>query len=95
MVIKAFFVVGGSFVLSMLMACSPDVLPTKYVYNVDINKGVCDRYVVSDYEDIKFRFEKAIPTKECPSIFGFDANDTGKVMSYIRRVKKDLEECGQ
>lgn len=76
-----------------LVGCSPDVIPTKYVYNVDINKQVCDRYVVSDYESFKFKFEKEIPLKECPSVFGFSSDDTGKVMSFIRRIKKDLEEC--
>ena len=85
-----YFLIVGVIILT---GCSPDVLPTKYVYNVDINKSVCDRYVVSDYEKIKFKFEKAIPLKDCPSLFGFSSDDTGKVMSYMRKVKKDLEEC--
>lgn len=80
-VISFFFMVG----------CG-DPFPTEHLINVDANKKICDDYLINT-KDVTFKFDHAITFEECPAVYGFSGEDAGKVMSWIRRNKKKLDEC--
>lgn len=77
--------------LFFLGGCDSDPFPIKYVYLVDTKLQTCDRYVIYDVENIKFKFDKYIEYNECPISFGLTSYDTGKLMSWARRQKKMIE----
>jgi len=69
-----------------------DKFPAEYIYNIDHNKKVCDRYRINQ-DKITFKFDSAIKFSECPVLYGFTGQDIGEIMSWIRRNKTKIEEC--
>lgn len=84
-IIYIFFVV--------LTACASDPFPAQYIYNVDVKKKVCDEFIITDQENLKMKFNKAIEYNQCPAVFGFTSKDTSLVLDWMRRNKKKLEAC--
>lgn len=76
-----------------LIGCN-DKFPASYLYNVDQEKKVCDRYVI-DQTNVKFKFDKSLFFEECPVVYGFTDKDTYKVLEWVRRNKTKIEECSK
>lgn len=77
---------------TFVVGCDSDPFPLEYVYMIDQKNQTCDQYKVSDIENVKFKYDKPIPFEKCPISFGFTKTDTGKLMSWIRRQKKNIGE---
>ena len=75
-----------------LFGCESDPFPIVNVYMIDQQKKTCDQYKLVDVENIKFKYDKELPFESCPLAFGFSKEDTGKLMSWIRRQKKNVSE---
>ena len=75
----------------LIIGCA-DKFPVDHIINIDQSKKVCDRYLL-DQASFKFKFDKAIPYNQCLNIYGFEAEDVGKIMAWIRRNQKKLQDC--
>lgn len=87
--LKTFLMIAISILL--LSACS-EQFPAQYVYHLDINKKICDRYKL-DAEKIEVTFDKAVDLKNCVDTIGFEKTEAAQVLNWSRRMKDKLQEC--
>lgn len=88
MLLKIFSIIA----ISLIFIGCGDPFPASTVYHIDQKKLICDEYSV-DQDQVKIKFNKAIPYDQCPSVIGFTLEDGGKVMSWGRRMKKKSKNC--
>ena len=74
-----------------ISSCS-DKFPANELIHKDQKNKICDVYLI-DEDTIKIKYDHSIKYEECPQIFGFRHTDIGKISSWIRRNKNNLQEC--
>ena len=78
--------------ISLLFISCAEKFPSDHIIYIDQNKQICESYKI-DQDEVKFTFDKSIKYSECPVVYGFEQKQVGLVTSWIRRMKKKLEEC--
>lgn len=81
----------------LLVSCQgAPVFPTKTLWEVDTDFGVCGEYEITDLKNYKYRHVKDWPIEKCNGVFGFSAEDRPKVISWLKAIKKHFEQvCNQ
>lgn len=75
----------------LLVACT-DKFPSDHIFVVDQEVKTCSRYLI-DIKNVKFNFDKEIPFNECPVVYGFEEEEIGQIMSWVRRNKNKIDKC--
>jgi len=84
---KSFLMVASLF----FYGCG-DPFPSEKIFKVDQAKQTCREFKINK-DTIEISYSKEIKFSECPIIYGFTPEETGKVMAWGRRVKNKLNEC--
>lgn len=56
--------------------------PTKTIYEIDLKDNTCGEYVLTDMENLKFKWIKDHPLNDCDGTFGFASQDIPKVLDW-------------
>ncbi len=77
--------------IGLLLSCCAGVpkFPTEQLIEYDAKNKVCGQYRITDVEHFKFEHVKDI---DCPSVFGFTAEDVPKVLNWAQDVQDYAHE---
>lgn len=76
-----------------LVACQgAPKFPTKTMWEVDTVNRVCGEYLITDPVNFKYQFVKDWPLDKCDGVFGFSTEDTPKIISWLKAIKKYYEQ---
>lgn len=82
--------------LSGLSACGKaPTFPTDRVWEVDMAFKACGEYQIIDQGIDKMPLKKWVkdwPLEKCDGVFGFNTQDTPKVMRYVPKIQKYIKE---
>lgn len=79
-------------IVSLFLASCSDKFPEQYLYKSDLKKNLCKRFIINT-DSVEFTFDTLVPLEECSSIYGFKEEGTGRVLSWIRRIKEKVDKC--
>lgn len=77
----------------VLSGCqSINKFPAKYIYEVNIKDQTCGQYVITDYESIRYAWDKDLPWESCPITFGLSYTDAPEVLVWARDLQRYAKE---